>query len=94
MEVSQKHLGIPRALIPWYPIIDQEHCTGCMICVKACKHNVFAMDTDRPIVANPYECVVFCQSCEYVCEVGAISHPPKEAAKQVIRELRRQYPPS
>ncbi|MGQ9494618.1 MAG: 4Fe-4S dicluster domain-containing protein [Anaerolineae bacterium] len=94
MEVSQKHLGIPRALIPWYPIIDQEHCTGCMICVKACKHNVFAMDTDRPIVANPYECVVFCQSCEYVCEVGAISHPPKEAVKQVIRELRRQYPPS
>jgi NAD-dependent dihydropyrimidine dehydrogenase PreA subunit len=94
MEANKYHFGIPRMLIPWYPIIDLGKCTGCGTCVAACKHGVYSLDTNKVIVANPYECVVYCQSCEYQCEVGAISHPDKEAVKTIIRELRKQYPPS
>jgi len=90
---DKKHLGIPRELIPWYPHIDEERCNGCGICVKACKHGVFALDTNKAVVAKPNECVVYCQSCEFQCEAEAISHPDKELVKATIKELRKQYPP-
>ncbi|HUT16290.1 MAG TPA: ferredoxin family protein, partial [Anaerolineae bacterium] len=78
-----KHLGIPRELIPWYPLVDQDRCDGCGVCVTACKHGVLALDRQKAVVANPYECVVYCQSCEFQCDADAISHPNKESVKAV-----------
>ena len=87
-----RHLGIPRALVPWYPVVDLSKCNGCGLCATSCKHGVSTLDTDKVVIANPLECVVFCQSCEYVCEPEAISHPPKESVKAIIKELRKQFP--
>jgi NAD-dependent dihydropyrimidine dehydrogenase PreA subunit len=93
MDASKHYLGIPRLLIPWHPLVDAEACIGCGVCVKACKHGVYAESDGKAVVANPYECEVFCQSCQFQCEVGAISFPKKEAVKATIKELRKQYPP-
>ena len=95
METGRVYLGIPRKLIPWYPHIDADACTGCGTCVSACKHGVYGLDdgAGTAVVANPYECEVYCQSCVFQCEVEAISFPNKAAVKAKIRELRKEYPP-
>jgi len=70
MGEEKQYLGIPRRLIPWYPGIDPDGCTGCGLCVTACKHGVYAFDDaeGKAVVANPYECEVYCQSCQFQCE--------------------------
>jgi NAD-dependent dihydropyrimidine dehydrogenase PreA subunit len=93
MEESKHYLGIPRALIPWHPAVDAEACVGCGLCVRACKHGVYAEEDGKALVAHPYECEVFCQSCMFQCEVDAISFPDRAAVKAVIKGLRQQYPP-
>ncbi len=89
------YLGIPRNLIPWFPKIDQAKCNGCGICVKACKHEVYARDesSQKAVVANPYYCEVYCQSCQFQCPQEAISFPNKAEVKEIFRELRKTYPP-
>jgi len=90
------YLGIPRKLIPWYPTIDEELCTNCGLCVEACKHGAYAFceNSSRVIVADPYACEVYCESCRFQCAVGAIGFPDRRSVKLVIKDLRLQYPPS
>lgn len=83
-------------MIPWYPAIDAELCTGCSLCVKACKRGVYEFDEQNGTakVANPYECAAYCQSCQLECEVEAVSFPEKELVKAVIHvrnELDVEY---
>ena len=92
-ETERQYLGIPRGLIPWFPQIDADACVSCGICVDACKHGVYAFDGDAVVVANPYECEVYCESCRFQCGSEAISFPDKASVKAVIRDLRKQYPP-
>ena len=70
--------GVPREQIPWHPTVDEEKCIGCRKCCEFCSHKVYSWDesTDRPVVAQPFLCVVGCSSCTYQCEQGAISFPP------------------
>lgn len=96
METATKdYLGIPRNLIPWFPSVDVARCKGCSTCVKACKHEVFAYDSTgrHALVANPYSCEVFCQSCMFQCNEEAISFPDKSQVKERIKKLREQFPP-
>jgi len=95
MSEDRHYLGIPRRLIPWYPGIDPDKCTGCGLCVTACKHAVYAFDDaeGKAVVANPYECEVYCESCRFQCEAEAIQFPDKAAVKAVFKELRKDYPP-
>jgi len=95
-EALKDFLGIPRKLIPWFPTIDDELCSGCGLCVKACKHETYAFrdDASKVVVANPYHCEVYCESCRFQCPVGAISFPDRKAIKLVFKELRLQYPPT
>jgi NAD-dependent dihydropyrimidine dehydrogenase PreA subunit len=90
------YLGIPRMMIPWYPTIDRELCTDCELCINACKHGTYAYgeNPDQVIVANPYHCEVFCESCRFQCPVDAISFPERKAFKTTLKELRAQYPPA
>jgi NAD-dependent dihydropyrimidine dehydrogenase PreA subunit len=89
------YLGIPRLLIPWYPTIDDSQCIDCGICVKACKHGTYAFtDGKKVIVANPYHCEVYCESCSFQCPENAISFPNRKEFKQVFKTLRVQYPPA
>ena len=81
---------IPREQIPWYPTIDPTKCTGDQACVTFCKHEVFTWDpaTDRPVVANPYNCVVACNNCTTICPSGAISFPTLEWLEDFLEKLR------
>ncbi len=75
--------GTPRENIPWNPEIDQIKCTGCGTCFKFCRNGVYSWDeqTDRPIVAEPFRCVVGCSSCMNQCTNEAISFPPLSMLK-------------
>jgi len=90
------YLGIPRLLIPWFPTIDEELCTDCGLCVNACKHGIYAIsdETGKVVVANPYHCEVYCESCRFQCPMDAISFPDRKSFKLAFKELRQQYPPA
>ena len=96
-EALKDFLGIPRKLIPWFPTINDELCSNCGLCVKACKHNTYTFSddqVDKVIVANPYHCEVYCESCRFQCPLNAISFPDRKTIKLVFKELRKQYPPA
>ena len=94
-EELKDYIGVPRKLIPWFPIIDENKCNDCKICVNTCKHHTFAYDENKKkcYVANPYHCEVYCQGCKFPCPKGAISFPDKNKMKELFKELRKQYPP-
>lgn len=88
--------GIPRDEIPWYPTIDSEKCVSCGKCVDYCTLGTFAFEEKngekKPIVKNPYNCVVLCTGCDSVCPSGAISHPSKKGTREAIKNLRKIHP--
>ena len=82
--------GIPREKIPWYPTVDEEKCIGCKLCFVTCGRNVYDFDLERnkPVVANPYHCMVGCSTCATICPSGAISFPDRKIIEQVEREFK------
>jgi len=88
---QEKYLGIPRREIAWYPRIDYELCANCGLCLKFCQHNVYAKEGEKVVVAQPYNCVVGCQSCGPKCPKGAIKFPSRTDLKQMLRTLRAKY---
>ncbi len=73
----------PREEIPWYPEIDYDKCTSCGTCVDFCSHDTYDWDGEgRPVVANPYNCVVGCSGCRTQCPVEAIGFPPLSILKK------------
>ena len=91
----QRYLGIPRHLIPWYPVIDADLCIGCQECIHFCHDTVYEYqeDSNTVIVANPWNCQVYCQSCTHACDQDAITFPDRRVLKDAIRKLRETYPP-
>lgn len=83
-----KWKGLDRREIEWYPIIDENKCIGCGMCVTSCGRNVFSFDSERnkAIVANPYNCMVGCTTCSVYCLQDAISFPDKEYVRNLIRK--------
>ncbi|MCD6445981.1 ferredoxin family protein [Candidatus Bathyarchaeota archaeon] len=70
-------MGLPRGEIPWFPRINYEKCTGRLTCVETDRnagHHVYEVEGDppRPVVKNPYCCVVGCQACARFCPNNAI----------------------
>lgn len=82
--------GIPRDKIPWYPRIDYDKCTGCLSCVNFCKNNVYGIEENKPIVINPFNCVVGCKACSNLCPNDAISFPSREELKDILKKLREK----
>ena len=61
----------------------------------ACSITYAILDnSDKVVVANPYHCEVYCESCRFQCPVDAISFPDHKTIKLVFKELRLQYPPA
>ena len=82
--------GIPREKIPWYPTVIEEKCIGCKLCFVTCGRNVFNFDLERnkPVVENPYHCMVGCTTCATICPSSAIVFPQKKVIEQVEREYK------
>ena len=82
--------NIPREKIPWYPIIDFDKCIGCKECFNFCKNGVYEWDEEnnRPIIKNPYNCVVGCSACGNLCNGGAIKFPTKKELMDAINKAK------
>jgi len=83
-------MGIEREKIPWFPVIDEEACTGCGECLEFCANGVFALKDDIMEVKEKYNCVVGCDKCATFCPVDAIEFPSKEELKQKLDELKQE----
>lgn len=78
--------GTPREKIPWHPTVDEEKCVGCRACYEFCGHGVYAWndETDKPVVAEPFQCVVGCSSCKNQCGTEAVTFPPLSVLKPFL----------
>jgi ferredoxin len=56
------------------PIIDQDKCDGCGLCVGVCHLNAMAIVNNIITIIETVECD-WCTDCEAVCPTGAISCP-------------------
>ena len=90
-EHARTYVGIPRKEIAWFPTVNLENCDGCGDCIRHCKHNVFTVVAGKPSVAKPENCVVGCKACGWVCPLGAIKHPSKDALKEMLKQARAKY---
>jgi NAD-dependent dihydropyrimidine dehydrogenase PreA subunit len=83
---------IPRQKIPWFPTVDYDLCTGEQECLNFCKNDVYEWEEEnnRPVVKNPYNCVVGCQACINICPVQAIRFPDKQELRATLRRLREE----
>ena len=91
---KELYKGIPREKIPWYPTIDYTKCVSCGKCVDYCTLGAFIFEANgekkRPVVKNPYNCVVLCEGCQDICPSDAISHPLRKETVDLIRKLRKR----
>ena len=56
------------------PIIDQEKCNGCGLCVTVCRNNALILVNNVITIIEIVECD-WCADCETVCSTGAIVCP-------------------
>ena len=54
-----------------HPVISQEDCTGCGLCVDTCEHDVLEVVDDIASVVNGENCVA-CGDCKDECPSDAI----------------------
>lgn len=84
--------NLPRERIPWHPTINYDACVGDRVCMDFCKNDVFVWDEEsqHPIVQNPLNCVIGCDSCAQQCPVEAITFPTKDELRETVRQLRAE----
>lgn len=82
--------GVPREEIDWQPIISEEKCKGCGMCITSCGRKVFDYDKEKKIsvVARPLQCMVGCTSCSVWCIYEAISFPDPQKVRDFIKEKK------
>lgn len=82
--------GIPRAEIEWYPTVITERCIGCGMCVTSCGRGVYTFDyeTNKAVVANPYQCMVGCSTCGAICLQDALEFPSQGYIRHLIKEKK------
>lgn len=80
--------GIPREDIKWYPVIEEDICIGCGLCVTGCGRMVYRFDYEKkkPVVVNPMNFMVACVTCANVCTQCAISFPPLSYILKLIKD--------
>jgi len=56
------------------PVVDQEKCNGCGLCVSVCYCNALILAGNIITIIETEECG-WCTECEAVCPTGAIACP-------------------
>lgn len=82
--------GFPREEIHWNPVVIDDRCIGCGLCVTSCGRGVYAFDyqKNRPVVANGQMCMVGCTTCATICSRDAIEFPSAGYIRQLIRDQK------
>jgi len=83
-EIYYEKYGKIRKDIAWFPTIDSEKCKNCKKCISFCPKGVYDVeeDNDNVIVKYPYNCIINCNACSYMCcENNAILFPEKKIEK-------------
>ena len=60
--------------MPEMPVIKQDLCNGCGLCVIVCRCKAIVVINDLVTIVETNECG-WCTECEAVCPTGAISCP-------------------
>lgn len=69
----------------WYPQINYNLCTECLVCYEFCQHQVFSLEEEQhPIVTQPENCVTKCHGCEKQCPSDAIAYVDKTGSTRRI----------
>lgn len=78
--------GIPRETIDWHPIVGEESCIGCGVCVTTCGRQVYQFDFARKkaVVAEPDQCAVGCTTCANICPTHAIHFPSLDQVVEIL----------
>jgi NAD-dependent dihydropyrimidine dehydrogenase PreA subunit len=81
--------GIPREKINWNPVIDENKCIGCGLCVTTCGRGVykFNFEKNKPEVVNPNNCMVACQTCSNLCPAKAISFAKEDKTREKAQDI-------
>ena len=89
-----KFHGMDREQIQWNPVIDEDKCIGCGLCVTTCGRGVYKFDYEnrKSKVVNPNNCMVACQTCANLCPAKAIifaeNDATREKAQKIVRETK------
>lgn len=75
--------------VDWYPMIDRELCTNCLVCFEFCPHEVYTLEDEAPLVVKPENCIFRCHGCENQCPSGAIRYYGDDGRKpgRIIMDL-------
>ena len=61
--------GVCRSLITYY--VDEDKCTGCLLCKKACPHEAISGEKEKPHVIDESKCDR-CGICVSACKFDSI----------------------
>ncbi|KPK97082.1 MAG: hypothetical protein AMJ95_10930 [Omnitrophica WOR_2 bacterium SM23_72] len=74
-------LKLAAKLIKYYPYVEQDRCTKCGTCIKACPAKAIHMDKER--IAIDYSKCIACFCCQECCPASAITLRKSLFAKMV-----------
>lgn len=69
-----------------YPVVDQEKCTKCGLCLTICPTMIFEMQEDRVVTVREEMCIK-CGHCGSVCPADALIEPFTEPEKVSTSDL-------
>ncbi len=52
--------------------LSQERCTGCVMCIEVCPHDVFVMKNRKAVITDKDRCME-CGACSANCAFGALT---------------------
>ncbi len=64
-------LKLAVKLIRYYPCVEQDHCTACDACIKACPQKIIRMERGR--IKIDYSKCIACFCCQECCPSSAIT---------------------
>ncbi len=59
------------------PIINEDECSACGICIDACAESVIELVNDVAVAVNDEDCTA-CAACMEECPMGAITEIEEE----------------
>ncbi len=91
-EKKPKFHGVDRDKIDWHPMMNEEKCSGCGLCVTTCGRGVYKFDYDskKAKIVNPNSCMVACQTCSNLCPTKAIFFAKGDKTREKVQKILKK----